>query len=122
MTQSDSRPVKYQANGNGSYTYRWNIHEVTFTNPDGTEGKRWEYNEVIVWATVTANKITQAVLNSLWDKDYEQKLINDYISSTTGLYDDIESKKKVSAYKDFLAERKAVKDMIDTDCAELNIK
>lgn len=117
----DSKPSVYEANGNGSYSYRWNITEVERENEDGTTTISWDCLEVVVWATVTKNKIVQEVIESLWDKDYEQKLTNDYNAAVLGVYKDADVEEKKDAYIMFLAEREAVKKQIKMDCAELNI-
>ena len=82
--------------------------------------------EVIVWATVTSNKITEAVIGQMWEANYEQKLINEYNAAKLGMYggsaSSSEAKAKISAYKEFLAARSALKAQIDADCAELNIE
>lgn len=139
MTRSyyDARPSKFEAVGNGSYIYRWDIQEEaapqqqTMTEdedqPDA-EIARTQYScyEVIVWATVTSNKITEAVIGQMWEANYEQKLINEYNAANLGVYGGSktsdEAKAKIAAYKAFLAARAALKAQIDADCAELNIE
>jgi hypothetical protein len=117
MAYYDNKPSKFEANGNGSYTYRWNISEVQVS-----EGEtKWECDEVIVWSPVSSNKIVGAVINSLWNKDYEQKLINDYNSAKEGIFDEQKSIESTERYLQFLADRKAIKEQIDQDCTELGI-
>lgn len=132
----DTLPSKFEAVGNGSYIYRWDIQEETVqqqTIADGeeqpdAESSRTQYScyEVIVWATVTSNKITEAVIGALWPNDHEQKLINEYNAANLGVYGGSktteEAKAKIATYKDFLAARAALKAQIDADCAELNIE
>lgn len=124
----DSKPAKLEAVGNGSYIYRWNIQEIEKPATEESEipaGNQWRCDEVIVWSPVTANKITEAVITSLWNANYEQKLVNEYNSAKLGLYGSTsgaEAKARVQAYTDYLAERKAVKVQIDVDCAEMGIK
>ena len=125
----DKKPSIYEANGNGSFTYRWDIKEVQIsTGMDAEQNEqtttKWECKEVIIWATVTANKITEAVICSLWSVGYEQKLINDYYAAKEGVFGSVtgvEAKKCIDNYKAFLASRKAVKEQINADCATLNI-
>ena len=119
----DNKPSKFEAVGNGSYFYRWGIKEIEITDdmPDTKPRVQYGCNEVIVWATVTANKITRAVISELWDSDYEQKLINEYNSAVMGILDTEVAKAKIEAYKSFLAERNAVKEMVDADCKKLGI-
>ena len=119
----DNKPSKLEAVGNGSYLYRQGIAEVTVEN-GGTEEARsqWECEEVTVWSPVTANKITEAVIAEKWDSNHEQKLVNEYNGAQLGVYGEDEAKEKVQAYKEFLAERLAVKTQVDADCKELGIE
>ncbi len=80
---------------------------------------------MVIWAPVSANKITEAVLTHLWSANYEQKLANEYNAANLGLYGAKTSeaaKAKIQAYTDFLTARAAVKTQIDEDCEELGIK
>ncbi len=124
MAFYDNKPSILEAVGNGSYMYRYNIEEVDA--PDGTmnaEGeveeqtrKQWQCDEVVVWAPLTANKITEAVIASRWDSNYEQKLINEYNAVGLGVYSAAEAKAKTEAYKNFLTERMQLKEQVDSDC------
>ena len=105
MIHYDFKPSKLEANGNGSYTYRWDIQEVQVENHFGEAGDngqatKWTCNEVVVWGMVTNDKLKKAVITHLWDSDKESAT-NDY--------------------KEYLQKRKAIKEMIDNDCKELNI-
>lgn len=138
MTRSyyDTRPPKIEAVGNGSYIYRWDIQEETVTHQAMSEGEvepvaeitkiQFSCYEVVVWATITSNKITEAVIAAMWDANYEQKLINEFNAANLGVYGGSktseEAKAKIATYKDFLAARAALKAQIDADCAELNIE
>lgn len=117
--QSFEIPNILEAVGNGSYRYRWNIKEVIPEEKDATP--YWAYEEVIVWAGLSANRILQAVIADLWDSNYEQKLINDYYSAVLGMYDEDVAQKKMDAYKQFLQERQKIKAQIDNDCKDLGI-
>lgn len=126
----DSKPSKFEAVGNGSYLYRFNIQEVA-VEPSGegedTEQRtQWSCEEVTVWSPVSSNKITEAVIGEKWDSDYEQKLINEYNGAQLGLYggskSSDEAKAKIAKYKDFLEARTELKKQIDADCEELDIK
>ena len=126
LTQSNDKPQIMSAVGNGSYLYRFNINEIEV--PAQTEGeeptKAWQYEEVTVWPPVTPNKITEAVITSKWDNNYGQKLVNDYNAVKLGVYGSAtltKAKEKVDAYIAYLNERKALKEQIDADCAELGI-
>ncbi len=119
----DHKPSVLEAVGNGSYKYRWDIVEME--QPAHEEGgeptTQWKCQEVTVWAPVTSNKITEAVISELWDSNYEQKLVNEYNAAQLGVYDEATAAAKVAAYKAFLTERNAVKTQVDADCAELGI-
>lgn len=124
MAIYDAKPSKYEAVGNGSFIYRWNIEEIQVPDNSETTVSKWQCEEVTVWSTVTPNKVTEAVITSKWDNNYEQKLVNDYNAVKLGVYGSATStkaKEKVDAYTAYLNERKALKDQIDADCAELGI-
>lgn len=122
----DNKPSKYEAVGNGSYLYRYNIQEVeqTDTQEESAEEtrKQWSCEEVTVWSPVSSNKITQAVIADRWDSDYEQKLVNEYNGAQLGVYTDEEAEAIIAKYKAFLTERAELKKTIDADCEELGIK
>ena len=126
MAIYDAKPSKYEAVGNGSYLYRWYIEEIQVPNNSDSETtvSKWQCEEVTVWPPVTSNKVTEAVITSKWDNNYEQKLVNDYNASKLGVYGSTtstEAKEKVAAYTAYLNERKALKEQIDADCAEFGI-
>lgn len=78
MIHYDFKPSKLEANGNGSYTYRWDIQEVQVENHFGEAGDngqttKWTCNEVVVWGMVTNDKLKKAVITHLWDSDKEAK-------------------------------------------------
>ncbi len=120
----DKKPSIYEAVGNGSYLYRWDIKEETVTTTsDGKEQKRtqWSCQEVTVWSPVTCNAIVRTVLAEKWDSDHEQKLINEYYSAQMGIYDEGTAKKATEAYKTFLTERATLKAQVEKDCKGLGI-
>ena len=137
MAFYDNKPSKLEAVGNGSYLYRWNIQEVTTESEekketaaeDGAEvqaenAPQFSCEEVSVWEPLTSNKITEAVITSKWDANYEQKLVNEYNAAQLGLYGaktSEEAKAHIKAYTDYLTERAALKTQVDTDCAEFGI-
>lgn len=129
MAIYDNKPAMYEANNNGSYTYRWGIKEVQMPSPaSGEDGEttttKWECQEVVVWGTVTKDKLTEKVVTSLWPNDYEKKLINDYNAAKEGVFGSVTgetAKAYIARYKEFLAQRKAIKEQIESDCATLNI-
>lgn len=114
-TYSDTIPITIEKDGDGSYLYRWDVREETREMGDDMAPViSYSYNEVRIWATLTANKILEACINALWDKDVEQKKLNDYNAAQLGILD----LSYVESYKTFLNERKALKDRVDSDFAE----
>lgn len=114
----DARPLVFEAVGNGSYIYRWDIKEER-TQPEdgGEEVVKYTCLEVVVWNTVTRSKVKQTAIHELWGDGVEEKLINDYNATVLGVLD--ESYRQ--AYLDFLAARKALKEQIDADLAPMGI-
>ncbi len=113
----DSRPAVFEAVGNGSYLYRWGIEEVTVEREPSSEedtttaATRWRCFEVVVWATVTREKITEAVIAALWPADVEAKLINDYNAAVLGLL----GPEYIDRYREFIEERQAAKERVAGD-------
>lgn len=118
----DERPEVLGPLGNGAYRYRWNITEVVIDMGYSDVTKKWQCEEVTVWPTLTANKITKAVIAEIWPSDYEQKLINEFNAAQLGVYDDVEASKKIEQYRDFLVERNRIKAQVDKDCEALGIR
>ncbi|MEG1289741.1 MAG: hypothetical protein RSE25_05875 [Bacteroidales bacterium] len=129
MAMYDNKPAMYEANNNGSYTYRWDIKEVQVSSgmrseEDAATTTKLECREVIVWGTVTKDKLTESVVTTLWANDYEKKLINDYNAAKEGVFGSVTgatAKAYIARYKEFLAQRKAIKEQIESDCATINI-
>jgi hypothetical protein len=119
----DTKPAIFEPVGDGSYRYRWDIQEVEMPamEPESAPRTQWACKEVIVWATVTREKITAAVIAALWDSDYEAKLLNDYNAAKEGIFGK-DGQKYIDRYTTFLNERKAIKEQVNADCETLNIK
>lgn len=118
----DNQPEVLGALGNGAYRYRWNISEVEMEMGNDDVSKKWQCEEVTVWPTLTANKITKAVISEIWPSDYEQKLVNEYNAAQLGVYDEATATKKVEQYRAFLVERNRIKAQVDKDCEALGIR
>lgn len=116
----DNQPSILEAMGDGSYRYRWAITKADFVGEYETI-EQWQCQEVTVWAALTPNKITRAVIDELWGDGVEQKMLNEYNAATLGLYDSSVAEAKVHAYTEFLRERERIKAMVDADCQSLNI-
>lgn len=114
-TYSDTIPITIEKDGDGSYLYRWDVREETREMGDDMSPViSYSYNEVRVWPTLTANKILEACINALWDKDVEQKKLNDYNAAQLGILDI----SYIDAYREFLERRKALKEQVESDFAE----
>lgn len=121
----DAKPSLLDSVGNGSYLYRFNIEQLVTENNDGEIHAQWKCEEVTVWEPLTRSSITEAVITSKWDDNYEQKLINEYNSAKLGVYGDSESEEameKIFNYTTFLLIRNNIKEQIQKDCDELNIQ
>ena len=118
----DSKPPTWEAVGNGSYLYRWNIAKSERESENEEKQEQWQCEEVTVWSPVSSNKITQAVISEMWDSDYEQKLVNEYNGAQMGIYGEDEAQTITAKYKAFLTDRAALKAQVDKDCDTLGIK
>ena len=107
----DFQPAVLQSRGDGAWYYRWGIEQVQVEEEGGSVLK-YKCHEVLVWETITADKITRAVVDYLWGNGLEQKLLNDYYGALEGVL----SEDKKQPYLDFLAQRKVVKEEIDNVC------
>ena len=79
------------------------------------ETAQWKCKEVTIYQPITKEQLNQAVITSIWDNDFEKKLINDYNGAKAGLFDTVTKAKYIANYTDFLNERKAIKEQIDFD-------
>ena len=131
MAFYDEKPSKLEAVGNGSYLYRINIEEQTseLQAEDGEKYEtrtQWKCDEVTIYEPLTANKITEAVIASIYPATHEQKLVNEYNAANLGMIGGSktseEAKERIAAYKEFLEYRNALKIQVDEDCAEIGIK
>lgn len=112
----DNIPAVFEAVGNGSYLYRWNIEEETVDNENES---RTSYicEEVTLWSPITANSVLEAVITESFPSNYEQKLINDYNAITLGVIKDKDGGVK-ARYKDFLEKRAALKEQVDSNWSD----
>lgn len=117
----DKKPEMLGNMGDGSFRYRWNIGQVRTEIGEGDYITQWVCYEVTVWPTLTANKITKAVISEVWPSDYEQKLVNEFNAAQLGVYDTEKADNKIANYRAFLAEREALKAQVDADCQALGI-
>lgn len=125
----DKMPSTLEAVGNGSFKYRYAIKEVPagqgFEEYENENRTQYECEEVTVWPPVTSNKITEAVITGKWDKNQEQKLVNEYNAAILGLYGEKDGEPavmRIQAYVNYLEERSSLKEQVDRDCESLGIK
>ena len=95
-------------------TYRWDI--VQETNEENVIS--YKCNEITLYRPVCMEKLTQAVINELWDNDKEKKLINDYNSA---LINQDNNSNAVSRYIAFLTERDRIKEQVKEDFRRINL-
>ena len=114
---SNTYPKIIENVGNGSYLYHFNINEIDKDNLNISNAEKsicYEYDEVHIWSPISSDAITKAVMNYIWSKDAEQKYINDYNAATLGILD----ASYIEAYKNFMIQRKSIKEQIDKDYNE----
>ena len=119
-TYYDEKPAVIEAVGNGGWYYRWNIKEVAM-NTEEEMRTQWQCEQVIVYAPLTSNKIVRAVIAEVWGLDIENKMLNEFNGAQLGIYDEATTADKIAEYKQFLAERNALKAQVDIDCKEAGI-
>lgn len=95
-------------------TYRWDI--VQETNEENVIS--YKCNEITLYRPVCREKLTQAVINELWDNDKEKKLINDYNSA---LINPDNNSDAVDRYIEFLNERDRIKEQVKEDFRRINL-
>lgn len=103
---SDTYPTVLEKDVNGSYLYRWDVQTEQKDEYTG-----YSYYEVVVWPTLTSDKILETCINELWGTDVEAKKLNDYNAALLGLLDE----RYVNVYKEFLQQRKALKEQVELD-------
>lgn len=127
-TYSDNKPKVFEAIGDGGFRYNYNIKEVEVDRLDFTDSKsivkqtQWEYDDVIIYPPIDKDKITRAVITNTWDSDCENKLINDYNAISLGIFSEQEANEKLERYREFLNQRKELKEMINQDYQNYWIK
>ena len=127
---AEQRPVVFEdlCNGKGTVNYNHNISEVFVKKTEGggvevvsdeaeSTGKMFKYDCLRVDWPLTRNNILATLLNAKFDRNEEQKLMNDYEAAQLGILD--ESYK--APYVAFLKERKSLKEMVDADGDANNI-
>ena len=126
---SDSMPEKFVDlyDGKGGFVYNFGAESFTEevmgeATEEGEEPAtetvtRYRHGSLVMEAPKTQNHILEVMLTEKFPVSYEQKLINDYNAAKEKI---LPSTAK-DGYLAFLAEKKAIKDMVEADCAEAGI-
>ena len=102
----DNRPVSVYRDETGCYLFRWDIVEVE----NKESGKIvYEYYEVAVYGEWIRENVMMAVINAMWSKDDEAKIINDYTAAKEGILDE----SYIEKFRLFATERAALKEMVN---------
>lgn len=117
----DNKPSKFEAVGNRSILYRYDIKEETVpaSQQEGEASRtQWSCEEVTVWEPLSRRKVVAAVIADRWEQSHEQKLVNEYNSVALGVITGEEAETVKAAYGAFLAERRTLKAAVEADCDE----
>jgi hypothetical protein len=112
----DSMPDAFQAIGNGSVYFRWDI-APTIVNIEGVSVTKYQCEEALVWNTLTREKITEAVIAEMYPDSVEKKLINDYLAAKEGIL----GQDRIDAYKAFITDRDRLKSLVSDECAQQGV-
>lgn len=86
-------------------------------DPKTATGKMYRYDSLRVEYPTTADNIFSTLLSAKYPANTESKLVNEYQSAVLGILPE----KHKKPYEDFLRDRLAIRNMVDGDCAALNI-
>ena len=124
----DNKPAVIQYNADGTYYYNTEIKEVEVSTENGeTDGKtktekKWQAEQYTIQNPITKANVKRTVILEHWDKDEQEKLINEYNSATLGVLSVKEEKDTVkSKYKAFLEERKSLIEKTEADLNEIDL-
>ena len=115
------RPSVFQTYENGEVQYRWDIEEVISDNEENNTSQ-WKCKEVTIYSPIEKEQLTQAVITSIWDNEFEKKLINDYNGAMAEIFDEETNQKYIANYNEFLTQRKELKSLIKLDWELINNK
>ena len=106
----DNKPSNWEAVGNGSFMYRWNIEEVapelTEENAEQEKVSSWKCEEVTVWPPTTADKVIEAVIREKYSASDEIGLVNKFNAYQQGLDVEADIVDEYTAYLSYVAEVK----------------
>lgn len=124
----DNKPAVIQYNADGTYYYNTEIKEVEVSAENGeTDGKtktekKWQAEQYTIQNPITKANVKRTVILEHWDKDEQEKLINEYNSAILDVLSTKEEKDAVkSKYKAFLEERKSLIEKIEADLNETDL-
>lgn len=101
-----TRPSVLELMPDGHHLFRFDIEEVV-----NGENTQFLCREVQIFGAVTSSKLTEAAITEKWGNGVENKLINEYNEFKAGLSEDSNAETR---YVIFLAERKALKEYINS--------
>lgn len=126
---SDTMPEKIidLNDGKGGFVYNFEIEEfpeeVTVEPAEEEEEAytatvtKYRHSSLVMTAPKTQNHILETLLTERVPANREQKLLNDYNAAKENILP--ESAK--AAYLEFLAEKKRIKEMVESDCEVYSI-
>lgn len=113
--------------GKGGFVYNFDIQEFTEEvtvepaeeeeEPHTAVVTKYRHSSLVMTAPKTQNHILETLLTELVPANREQKLLNDYNAAKEYILP--ESAK--AAYLEFLAEKKRIKEMVESDCEVYSI-
>ncbi len=118
MAFYDNKPSIWEAVGNGSYLYRWNIQEITPEQSENDESEKkttWQCEEVTVWPPYDTGSIINAVIRASYTAEAEIALVNKYNAYQQGMNVGADI---VSEYSEYLAFVQNVKQQVRKDFDE----
>ncbi|MBR1773898.1 MAG: hypothetical protein IJ759_00060 [Bacteroidales bacterium] len=125
----DNKPAVIQYNADGTYYYNTEIKEVEFSTENGeTDGKtktekKWQAEQYTIQNPITKANVKRTVILEHWDKDEQEKLINEYNSVALGVITEQEDIEKVTkAYTDFLKQRDELVKKTEEDLKNTNLQ
>lgn len=125
---SDTMPENFVElnDGKGGFVYNFGVEtvseEVAVEATDEEDAHtetvtKYRYASLVMDAPKTQNNIIETLLESKYPLDREQKLFNDYNAAK----EKILPTSAKDGYLAFLADRKAIKDMVEADCEAAGI-
>lgn len=126
---SDTMPETFVDlnDGKGGFVYNYGVEsfteEVTVEpaeeeeEPQTATVTKYRHNSIVMEAPKTQNNIIETLLTQKYPSDVEQKLVNDFNAAVAKV---LPTSAK-EGYLAFLADRKAIKTMVEADCMAAGI-